>query len=238
LLDLYEFLTNCSGVKINIGNTFDDSDNACNKEVLSFTRQSLLNINIDKLYFFTIYYISIYIYIYIYIYYFLSHMYININSMGLLNITMSTMIAILYNLFVHHLTSSLFKNNDYEDKINKSIILLLISGTLAVVMSKLLFTPNNSKNKKQKNTYVVSNGLWLGGILLIVTSIFVNWQDLSEDIKLIMIGVTLVSLIYYSKQTLEYEEDNESEDLTILKDELTSEEDISLDVDKLDEMIQ
>jgi 4-hydroxybenzoate polyprenyltransferase len=127
--------------------------------------------------------------------------------MSLLNVTVSTMIAILYNLFVHHLTSSLFKDNDYEDKLNRSIIFLLVTGTLGVVMSKMMFDKKKD-TKKKKNTQVVSNGLWLGGILLIITSLFINWHGLSDGIKMIMIGITLISLIYYSKQALEYEEDN------------------------------
>jgi uncharacterized membrane protein len=126
--------------------------------------------------------------------------------MGMLNLTVSTVIAIFYNLFVHHLTSMLFKNDAYQDKINKSITFLLISGIIGVVMSKTIFEKNDPKSDKAKETYVVSNGLWLGGILLIITSIFVNWQDLSDEIKLIMVFVTLVSLIYYSKKTLEFEQ--------------------------------
>ena len=38
--------------------------------------------------------------------------------MGLLNITVSTSIAIIYNLFVHHMASIMFKDSSYEDKIN------------------------------------------------------------------------------------------------------------------------
>lgn len=138
--------------------------------------------------------------------------------MGLLNITVSTMIAILYNFFVHYLTSTMFKNAAYEEKINRSIIFILIAGVIGVVMSKLLFDSPKKKKSKEKKTSVVSNGLWLGGILLIVTSIFVNWQTLSDDIKLLMIGITLVALIYYSKRTLEYEEDDEYEDVKEVED--------------------
>ena len=130
--------------------------------------------------------------------------------MGLLNITVSTSIAILYNLFVHHTASIMFKDYVYEEKINKSVIFILIAGIMGVVMSNLLFDT--------KSTSVISSGLWLGGILLIVTSIFVNWQTLSDDIKLLMIGTTLVALIYYSKKTLEYEADDDYEDVKEIED--------------------
>lgn len=121
--------------------------------------------------------------------------------MGLLNITVSTSIAILYNVFVHHMTSIMLKDATYEEKINKSVIFILIAGIMGVVMSNLLFD-----TKDKKGTSVISNGLWLGGILLIITAIFVNWQTLSDDIKLIMIGITLLALIYYSKRSLESED--------------------------------
>lgn len=125
--------------------------------------------------------------------------------MGLLNIIVSTSIAILYNLFVHHMASIMFKDSTYEDKINKSMIFILIAGIMGVVMAKLLFE-DKDKNGKVKPS-IIGSGLWLGGILLIITAIFVNWQTLSDDLKLLMIGITLVALIYYSKKTLEYDED-------------------------------
>lgn len=114
--------------------------------------------------------------------------------MKLLNITVSTSIAILYNLFVHHIISMLVRNMNYEDKVSRSTTFILISGVVGVVMSKLLF---------DNKSLVVKNGLWLGGILLIVTSIFVNWQTMNDEIKLLMIGITLFGLIWYSKHTLE-----------------------------------
>ena len=138
--------------------------------------------------------------------------------MGLLNITVSTSIAILYNLFVHHMASIMFKDNTYEDKINKSVIFILIAGVMGVVMAKLLFEESVDKTKTKVKQSVIGSGLWLGGILLIITSIFVNWQTLSDDIKLLMIGVTLVALIYYSKKTLEYEGYDDFEDIKSIED--------------------
>ena len=119
--------------------------------------------------------------------------------MGILNITVSTTIAILFNLFIHHLTSILFRDMMYKEKTNKSVIFILISGIIGVVMSKMLF------KQKKKERSVVENGLWLGGLLLIITSIFINWQTMSDDIKLLMIGVSLFGLIWYTKTTLESE---------------------------------
>jgi len=125
--------------------------------------------------------------------------------MGLLNITVSTSIAILYNIFVHHMTSIMLKDATYEEKVNKSVVFILIAGIMGVVMSNLLF-----EDDTKKGASVISNGLWLGGILLIISAIFVNWQSLSDDIKLVMIGVTFVALIYYSKRSLEREDEYEN----------------------------
>ena len=154
--------------------------------------------------------------------------------MGLLNLTVSTTIAILYNLFIHHLTSILFKNDSYEDKINKSIIMLLISGIGGIVSIKTLFS-DDSKSGSSGSPGVVENGMWLGGILLILTSIFVNWSDMGDDIKLIMVFISLVALIYYSKKTLENGSNKQIKTSTSTRKLINSDDDNDLidDIDKI-----
>src|SRR3972149_6326672 len=99
----------------------------------------------------------------------------NLYSMSLLNVGIYTCIAVLYNIFVHNITSAMYRNEVYEEKFKKSVTILFIAGIAGIVASKLLY----------KNS-VVSMGLCIGGALLILTSIFANWEHVSSEIKLIM----------------------------------------------------
>jgi Ca2+/Na+ antiporter len=113
--------------------------------------------------------------------------------MGLIDITLYLSIAIIYNLFVHNLASMSYKDLQYEDKQDKTIVMLIIFGIIGIAFSKLVI----DKNNKYKNS-IVSQGLYFGGILLILTAIFTNWQSLTEELKLLLISVVFGLIVWYS----------------------------------------
>ena len=112
--------------------------------------------------------------------------------MNILDKSVFVSIAIIYNIFVHYITNLLYKNQPYEDKFESSTTFIFCAGVFALVLSKLL-------NKKTKYTEsVLSMGLCLGGILLILTALCVNWNNIPDNIKLFISGSAFFSIIYYA----------------------------------------
>ena len=101
-------------------------------------------------------------------------------------------IAILYNMFFHKLSPIIFSHDSFVDRYNKTIILLFIMGTLAIVLNRLMI-PNNE---------IVRTGIGLGGLLLIGSGVFNNWNQMKDSIKLLVIGILFVALVSRSYKNL------------------------------------
>lgn len=134
--------------------------------------------------------------------------------MGLLNLGIYVSIAIFYNIFIHHLTSTLYKDAPYEEKFRKSVTMIFIAGIVGIVASKLLL-----KDDQQYKNSVVSMGLGIGGGLLILTSVFANWEYVSGEIKLILSGAILIGFIWFSYRYFDESEETDDEEEKIELDE-------------------
>lgn len=100
-------------------------------------------------------------------------------------------IAIMYNLLIHNLASVAYEDLQYDDKDTNTIIMLIIFGFGAIIVSKII------NNKKKYNNKYVRNGLYYGGILLLVTSLFTNWTDVGNEMKLAVMSLCFGGLIWY-----------------------------------------
>jgi hypothetical protein len=108
-----------------------------------------------------------------------------------IDIFIYAIIAIMYNLLVHNLASITYQDLQYEEKHDSTIIMLVIFGILGVGIAKML-----DKHKKYANKYA-KNGLYYGGILLILTALLTNWTDIGGELRLIGVGVMFGLLIWY-----------------------------------------
>lgn len=137
--------------------------------------------------------------------------------MSILDVTLYVSIAILYNLFVHSLASISYKDLQYNDKHQNTIIMLILFGAIGILISKII-----EKNNKKKKQGYVSKGLFYGGILLILTALFANWDSIIGELRLFMLAGALVILIWYGhnreKKQLQKEEDDEKINEEILTD--------------------
>ena len=122
--------------------------------------------------------------------------------MNIFDKSLYIVIAIFYNLFIHYLTGSLYKNLPYADRHSNSIVFLAVAGISAIVISKI-YIEKNDKNK------IVSKGLTIGGILLLITSLFANWENITNEYKLYLTGITFLLIIWYS-----YKQKEETKDKT------------------------
>lgn len=111
--------------------------------------------------------------------------------MGFVNVILICGIAIVYNLLVHSIASFTFKDLQYEEKHKNTLLMLVIFGIIGIVISQLIIFKNN------KNS-VVGKGLFYGGIILILTALFSNWENMTEEIKLFLVGAIFIYLIWYA----------------------------------------
>jgi multisubunit Na+/H+ antiporter MnhB subunit len=118
--------------------------------------------------------------------------------MDILNKVVFIAIAIFYNLLVHHITSSMYQELPYEEKLSKTVVFLFMAGIGAIVISLLIL-----RDDQKFSDSVVSKGLALGGSLLIVTSIFANWENISDEARISLSAITFGGLIYYSRKYLD-----------------------------------
>ena len=112
--------------------------------------------------------------------------------MGFVDIILYSGIAIMYNLFVHNLASITYKDLQYEEKNYNTIIMIILFGGFGILIAKLL----HEKYKQYDNPYV-TNGLFYGGVLLILTSLFANWDAIAQEMRFILITAIFGVLIWY-----------------------------------------
>lgn len=137
--------------------------------------------------------------------------------MSILDVTLYISIAILYNLFVHNLASISYKDLQYNEKHQNTIVMLILFGAIAIIVSKII-----EKNNKKKKQGYVSRGLFYGGILLILTALFANWDAIISELRLFMLAGALILIIWYGhnreKKQLKKEEEDEKINEEILTD--------------------
>jgi len=113
--------------------------------------------------------------------------------MHIIDIILCIGIIIMYNLFVHNLASLSYKDLQYDEKHQNTIIMLILFGGIGIILSRMI----NNKFKKKK--YLI-NGLYYGSILLIITALFANWEIIAEEMKLIFIVAVLGFIIWYGNE--------------------------------------
>lgn len=114
----------------------------------------------------------------------------------ILEIPAYTVISIAYNFFIHHLSTIIYRDMPFEEKYYKNITFLFIAGLTSIVLAKILF---------QKR--ILKNGITLGGIILILTSLVGNWENINDEIKLVISGASLlIILIYFNRKDKENKE--------------------------------
>ena len=109
-----------------------------------------------------------------------------------LNVLLAIPIGLLFILFVNKLIEILTHDTVAEARIKKNIIISFIIGIIGILIAWFIFYKSKVKNLG------VMLGLMLGSIYLMINSLILNWDKLSNDTKLFMIGTILVALIVIS----------------------------------------
>lgn len=120
--------------------------------------------------------------------------------MSITDIIIYVSIAIVYNLFVHNFASSSYKDYQYEEKHQNTIIMIVLFGAIGIIVAKIMEKNlKNNKNNKRK-TSNISNGLYYGGIFLLLTALIANWDSVVEETKMFIAAGVLGCLIWYGYQ--------------------------------------
>lgn len=102
-------------------------------------------------------------------------------------------IGILYTMVANKLADLLTDEDDYANKVQEKLIILIIAGVASLVLAMMIF----GKHQKLHNR-MVRFGLYIGTVLLWFAGIVSNWGILSDDIKVLILSILLISLIIYS----------------------------------------
>jgi len=99
-------------------------------------------------------------------------------------------ISIIYNLLFHQIGNITDENASIQQIKDKKFIVLVVGSVVGIVLSKILF----EKNTKINND-TLSNGLYMGSILMISYAIGDHWYDMNNEIKIFILFVTLLWFI-------------------------------------------
>ena len=101
-------------------------------------------------------------------------------------------ITVLYLLFVNKIIEVLTENKLAEERIKKNIIYSFVIGLLGIVIGIYIFGRTQVKNRPVKISLV------FGSLVLIIYSLYNNWNSLQSDSKLFIIGAIFMALIAIS----------------------------------------
>lgn len=128
----------------------------------------------------------------IYAYFIMKLVGLKLSDINWRNKVISLTVAIMYNMFFHKLANVTGKNLDFDERKKKAINVLFMAGIAGVVIGYILIQ-GDFKYKSD----MIGLGLQLGGIFLIASSVINNWDEMNDNLKLVLIGGGLVGLCYY-----------------------------------------
>lgn len=99
-------------------------------------------------------------------------------------------IGFIYNILFHKIGNVMYTDLDSKERKQHIITMIFMSGILGIVLGTMLI----SDDFEYKNS-IVGNGLRIGGIFLIFSSIANNWSGMGDHVKVGLLSCILVVLI-------------------------------------------
>ena len=107
----------------------------------------------------------------------------------------SVVVALTLNLVAHMIASNTSKELTYEDKVNRTVMVLATIGLVAVFTAKRI----KGSDKQNRKYLVFAQGLWYGGLLLILTPLLVVWGGVENDMKIVLLTILMGLIVCYTK---------------------------------------
>lgn len=134
------------------------------------------------------------------------------------DIILGIIVGFLFYLLSFKLIDSIFENEKPADKIQKSVISLYIIAIIGITISNTVFT-NNPKLKNDMMKY----GIIIGSVGLLYNSLILNWDNLDNNNKLLLLGLNFGIILWYiysKKKEIKKEVDLDKKKISKLKKKL------------------
>lgn len=113
--------------------------------------------------------------------------------MGILkDIAIAVPLGVIYNVFVHKLANISLSGMEYNEKYQKSIIILFVAGIVGIIIAQNIFA-----RKSYYKNRPIRYGMIFGSVLLITYSLITNWDKMDDNTKLVLMGIIMMGLVWY-----------------------------------------
>jgi len=108
----------------------------------------------------------------------------------MLDVIISVPIGVLYNICIMKFADILTTGVKYDEKVQKNLIISFLGGLIGYIVVISLFDKGGMLENRG-----VKFGVLLGSTILILNTLFLNWNNLQDDAKLFIMGFLFFFLI-------------------------------------------
>jgi hypothetical protein len=121
------------------------------------------------------------------------------------NIILGIIIGFLYYLLIFKISDSIYADENPTDRIQKSVLTIYVVSILSIYASNTIL----SKSNEFKNN-MLKYGIIIGSLSLLYNSLILNWDNLNDSNKIVLLGLNFGLVIWYiySKKEDLVQEDN------------------------------
>lgn len=109
------------------------------------------------------------------------------------NMAISIPMAIIIYMLTEKIIINITSNNIYNDRIQKSFILSFIVGLTYIIIGLTVFS-----EKSNLDNQALQFAMYMSGLFLIINAVVFNWNNLSDNTKIIILALTTIAFIMYS----------------------------------------
>ncbi len=122
------------------------------------------------------------------------------------DILLAVPIGIIYNILIHKFAEIINENAEFNTKQQRNFLLFFGFGLLSFLMGYYIFGQTH-KNR------CLRYGLYIGGFLLMLHSLFYNWTQMENTSKLVIMAIGLGIAMWYIYINYSGDEENDSSDI-------------------------
>lgn len=119
----------------------------------------------------------------------------------LISIIYSILIAVIYSILIFSVSESFYLDMEVEPRMEKTLFM-----SFAISIGTIIGLYIYLRKSKYRN-WTVERGLYMGSFLMMIYTVFGNWNTMSNQGKIMILALSLVVIICLSYR----QKDNETE---------------------------